>query len=49
LFYGRMAMDHMFLYELQEQLNPGYLRRMEKRVERETGAKWMIRPSEAIQ
>jgi hypothetical protein len=49
LFYVRMAMDHMFLYELQEQLNPGYLRRMEKRVERETGAKWMIRPSEAIQ
>jgi hypothetical protein len=49
LFYVRMAMDHMFLYELQEQLNPGYLRRMEKRVERETGAKWMIRPSEALQ
>jgi hypothetical protein len=49
LFYTRLAMDHLFLFELQEQLNPGYLRRMEKRVEKDTGAEWMIRPTEALQ
>lgn len=49
LFYTRLAMDHLFLFELQEQLNPGYLRRMEKRVEKDTGAQWMIRPTEALQ
>lgn len=48
LFYTRLAMDHLFLYELQEQLNPGYLRRMEKRVEDETGAEWNVRPTEAL-
>jgi hypothetical protein len=46
LFYTRMAMDYLFLYELQENLNPGYLRRMERRVEQETGQEWWLRPSE---
>ena len=31
LFYTRMAMDYLFLYELSESMNPGYLRRMERR------------------
>jgi len=49
LFYTKLAMEHLFLYQLQEQLNPGYLRRMERRVERDTGAEWNIRPTEAVQ
>lgn len=48
LFYTRMAADHLFLYELQESLNPGYLRRMERRVEQDTGSEWWLRPTEAI-
>jgi hypothetical protein len=48
LFYTRMAADYLFLYELQEAMNPGYLRRMERRVEQETGAEWWLRPSEAV-
>jgi hypothetical protein len=46
LFYTRMAADYLFLYEIQESLNPGYLRRMERRVENEQGQQWWLRPSE---
>lgn len=48
LFYSRMAADYLFLYELQEAMNPGYLRRMERRAEQERGQEWWLRPSEAI-
>lgn len=48
LFYTRMAMDYLFLYELQEQMNPGYLRRMEKQVEQDTGSEWWLKPSETV-
>ncbi len=48
LFYTRMAADYLFLYELQESMNPGYLRRMERRVEQDTGSEWWLRPSEAV-
>jgi hypothetical protein len=48
LFYTRMAADYLFLYELQEAMNPGYLRRMEQKVEQETGSEWWLRPSEAV-
>lgn len=46
LFYTRMAADYLFLYEMQESLNPGYLRRMERRVEQEQGQQWWLRPSD---
>lgn len=48
LFYTRMAVDYLFLYELQEAMNPGYLRRMERNMENSTGAEWWLRPSEAV-
>jgi hypothetical protein len=48
LFYSRMALDYLFLYELQEAMNPGYLRRMERRAEEERGQEWWLRPSEAV-
>jgi hypothetical protein len=48
LFYTRMAADYLFLYELQETMNPGYLRRMERSVEQETGSEWWLRPSETV-
>lgn len=46
LFYTRMALDYLVLYELQEAMNPGYLRRMERKVEEDTGSEWWLRPSE---
>ena len=47
LFYTRMAIDYLFLYELQESMSPGYLRRMEKRVEKENGQQWWLPPTSA--
>jgi hypothetical protein len=48
LFYTRAAMNHLFLYELQETLNPGYLRRMERQVEKENAQTFLVRPSESV-
>jgi hypothetical protein len=48
LFYTRMALDYLFLYQVQEALNPGYLRRMERRAEQENGQTWWLRPSEVV-
>lgn len=48
LFYVRTAADYLFLYQLQEAMNPGYLRRMERRAEKERGQHWWLRPSEVV-
>ncbi len=49
LFYTRAALDYLVFYQLQEALNPGYLRRMERRIERENDQTFILRPSEAVQ
>lgn len=49
LFYARPLLDHAILYEMQEAINPGSLRRMERRVREETGAEYWAPPSEAVQ
>ena len=46
MFYARPALDYLFLYHMQEQLNPGYLRRMERRIEKENGQTFILKPSE---
>lgn len=48
LFYLRPALNYMFIYQLQEAMNPGYLRRMERRVEKENNQKFLIKPSSAL-
>jgi hypothetical protein len=48
LFYARAALNYIGLYQAQEALNPGYLRRMERRVERDTGRSFIVSPSEAV-
>jgi len=48
LFYLRMATDYLVLYELQEAMNPGYLRRMERRTQEQTGQEWWLKPSEVV-
>ena len=44
LFYTKLAVDHLFIHSLQEALSPGYLRRMERRVERENNQTFWLRP-----
>jgi hypothetical protein len=46
LFYTRAALDYLFLYQIQEALDPGSLKRMERRIERENNQQFMLKPSE---
>ncbi|SFQ45756.1 hypothetical protein SAMN05216229_1238 [Geopseudomonas sagittaria] len=46
LFYTRAAMDYLFLYSVQEAMNPGALRRMERRAEKENNQQFLIKPSQ---
>ena len=46
LFYTRTALDYLFLYQLQETMNPGYLRRMEARAATENGQEFFFPPSQ---
>ena len=48
MFYTRMALDYLILYELQEAMNPGYLRRMERRIEKENGQEFLLSPAESV-
>lgn len=49
LFYTRTAMDYLFLHSVQEALNPGALRRMERRIEKENAQQFLLRPSQNYQ
>lgn len=48
LFYTRLALDYLFLYQIQETLNPGFLRRMEDRIKRENNQQFILSPAQAI-
>ena len=48
LFYTRMAIDYLFLYALQDAINPGSVRRMQKRIERENNQEFILEPTKAI-
>lgn len=48
LFYARAAADYLFLYAIQEQLNPGFLRRFERQVERDNNQRFWAPPSNAL-
>jgi len=47
LFYLREAANYLFFYQMQEMLNPGYLRRVEERVEQE-GQEYIFKPSRHV-
>ena len=46
LFWIRPALDYLILYGIQESLNPGFLRRMERKLERDNGQTFMLPPSQ---
>jgi hypothetical protein len=48
LFYTRMALDYLIIYRIKEAMNPGYLSRMERRIEKENAQTFILRPSEAV-
>jgi hypothetical protein len=49
LFYTQEAMNYLLWYQLQEMTNPGYLRRMERRVQRENEQTYWLPPSSVVQ
>lgn len=48
LFYTRAALDYLILYDMQEALSPGSLRRMERRLKEENGQEFLIPPSQVV-
>lgn len=48
LFYTRLALDYLFLFQIQESLNPGYLTRMERRIAKDQGQVFLLPPSRAV-
>lgn len=48
LFYTRQALDYLLLYQIQEFMNPGYLRRLERRLEREHGQTFLVGPPSRV-
>lgn len=43
--YPRIALDYLVLYRIQEELSPGYLRRMESRIRKENAQEYLFPPS----
>lgn len=43
LFYARAALDHLILTQMQEDLNPGYLRRMEQNMNQTYGQRILFK------
>jgi hypothetical protein len=48
MFYSRMALDYLVLYQVQEAMNPGFLRRFEQRVAKDNNQRFIFSPSRAI-
>lgn len=48
LFYTRAALDYLFIYQLQEMVSPGYLHRLEARIQRENDQQFFLPPSQEI-
>lgn len=48
LYWARPVLDYLVLYHIQEALNPGFLRRMEKRIERDNGQSFILPPSQVV-
>lgn len=48
LFYTKQATDYLFFNQLLEVINPGYLKKMEKRLETTYGQSYFIPPSSLV-
>lgn len=48
LFYTRTILDYLILHQIYEQISPNYMRRMERRLERDYGQEFFLPPSSVI-
>ena len=44
MFYARRALDYLLFHSLQESMNPGYLRRAERSMQKQTGQTYFLSP-----
>ena len=44
--YPRIALDYLILYRIQEEISPGYMRRMERKLEKDNAQQFMLPPSQ---
>jgi hypothetical protein len=49
LFYTRWALDYLFLWQVQEALNPGFLKRFEKRIRDQNHQTMWLSPSSVVE
>lgn len=48
LFYSRWALDYALTYRMQEMMNPGYLRRMERNLKNSKQQEFIVPPSTVV-
>jgi hypothetical protein len=48
LWWARTALDHLILFQLQDMVNPGSVRRMERTIESNNNQKFWLSPSESV-
>jgi len=48
LWYTRLALDHLLFFHAQEAINPGFLRRMEQRTQKENNQTFWWRPGDSV-
>ena len=48
MWYTRTALNHAFWYQLREALDPGSMRRMERRVKKYNNQEFFIKPSDSV-
>jgi hypothetical protein len=48
LWWTRTALDHLILYDIQDALNPGSVRRMERTIEKNNDQRFWLSPSESV-
>ncbi|HTQ33529.1 MAG TPA: hypothetical protein VMI30_05125 [Stellaceae bacterium] len=48
LFYTRLALDYLFLWQVQEALNPGFIRRFERTIRQRNNQTFWLSPSAAV-
>jgi len=47
LWYSKAALDHLLLHDIQENLSPGYLSRVQSKAKKDWGQGWWWKPGEA--
>ncbi len=47
-FYTKAALDYLIFFQISETMNPGYLHRMERKMQQDNGQRFIIPPSSTI-